>query len=95
MSILLIRKMTKIKVPKMITLWLTQIGSLKKNQIFCFPMYRFISFHYTIHKRSVLFIFIYFYFFRSVLFKCCFVYSQKILYSVQILLFISLGTIKS
>lgn len=61
MSILLIMKMTKIKVPKMITLWLTQIGNLKKNQIFCFPMYRFISIHYTIHKRSVLFIFIYFF----------------------------------
>ena len=57
MSILLIRKMTKIKVPKAITLLLTQIGNLKKNQILCFPMYRFISFQYTIHKRSVLFLF--------------------------------------
>lgn len=94
MSILLIMKMTKIKVPKMITLLAHTDWQFEKEPNLLFPHVQvyFNSLHYPQKDQFFLFLFI---FFRSVLFKCCFVYSQKILYSVQILLFISLGTIKS
>lgn len=85
MSILLIMKMTKIKVPKMITLLAHTDWQFEKNQIFlvfpCTGLFQFI----TLSTKDQFFLFLFIFldqFFLNVI-----LFTQKILYSVQILSF--------